>query len=107
MLARELGLCYASLAMATDYDCWRESEEAVNVQKVLQTMRYAAAGTTAGGSPRRRCVQLASSYFSLYTLGETFITVPNTVSPLVSLCSFKTFSIQLISIQIQFELHKN
>uniref|UniRef100_A0A6A7FUL7 S-methyl-5'-thioadenosine phosphorylase n=2 Tax=Hirondellea gigas TaxID=1518452 RepID=A0A6A7FUL7_9CRUS len=39
VLARELGLCYAALAMATDYDCWRDSGEAVNVQKVLQVMK--------------------------------------------------------------------
>lgn len=39
VLARELGLCYASLAMATDYDCWRQTGEAVTVEKVLKTMK--------------------------------------------------------------------
>ncbi|XP_014065091.1 S-methyl-5'-thioadenosine phosphorylase isoform X1 [Salmo salar] len=29
VLAKEAGLCYASIAMATDYDCWKEHEEAV------------------------------------------------------------------------------
>ena len=29
-LAREAELCYACLAMVTDYDCWREGEEAVS-----------------------------------------------------------------------------
>ncbi|RXN00112.1 S-methyl-5'-thioadenosine phosphorylase [Acipenser ruthenus] len=29
VLAREAGLCYASIAMATDYDCWKEHEETV------------------------------------------------------------------------------
>ncbi|KAI4874614.1 hypothetical protein NFI96_020932 [Prochilodus magdalenae] len=28
VLAKEAGLCYASIAMATDYDCWKEHEEA-------------------------------------------------------------------------------
>lgn len=30
VLAKEAGLCYASIAMATDYDCWMEHEEAVS-----------------------------------------------------------------------------
>lgn len=25
MLAKEAGLCYAAIALATDYDCWRTS----------------------------------------------------------------------------------
>ncbi|KAF2350587.1 Methylthioadenosine phosphorylase (MTAP) [Trinorchestia longiramus] len=39
ILARELGLCYAAVAMATDYDCWRESTEPVSVEVVMATMR--------------------------------------------------------------------
>ena len=37
-LAREAELPYATLAMVTDYDCWREAEEAVNVTNVLEIM---------------------------------------------------------------------
>ncbi|VAX31932.1 5'-methylthioadenosine phosphorylase, partial [hydrothermal vent metagenome] len=29
ILARELGICYQSIAMSTDYDCWKEGEEPV------------------------------------------------------------------------------
>lgn len=39
VLAKEAGLCYASIAMATDYDCWKEHEEAVCVDNVLKTMK--------------------------------------------------------------------
>lgn len=39
ILARELGLHYAAIAMATDYDCWREGKEAVSVEIVMQTMK--------------------------------------------------------------------
>lgn len=39
VLAKEAGLCYASIAMATDYDCWKEHEEAVSVDGVLKTMK--------------------------------------------------------------------
>jgi 5'-methylthioadenosine phosphorylase len=37
-LAREAELCYATLAMATDYDCWREAEEAVTVEAVIRVL---------------------------------------------------------------------
>jgi 5'-methylthioadenosine phosphorylase len=38
-LAREAELPYATLAFATDYDCWHESEEAVSVEAVLAVLR--------------------------------------------------------------------
>src|SRR5436305_4703277 len=34
-LAREAELCYATIACATDYDCWHESEASVTVEMVL------------------------------------------------------------------------
>ncbi|MEK6935173.1 MAG: S-methyl-5'-thioadenosine phosphorylase, partial [Nanoarchaeota archaeon] len=37
-LAKELGIPYASIAMSTDYDCWRENTEAVSFEMVLKTM---------------------------------------------------------------------
>ncbi|WP_306206331.1 S-methyl-5'-thioadenosine phosphorylase [Actinoplanes sp. RD1] len=38
-LAREAGLCYAALALVTDYDCWHESAESVTAELVAQTVR--------------------------------------------------------------------
>lgn len=37
-LAREAGIAYATLALATDYDCWHQSEAAVNASAVLEVM---------------------------------------------------------------------
>ena len=37
-LAREAEICYATLAMVTDYDCWRQSEEGVSVQLVVANL---------------------------------------------------------------------
>jgi len=37
-LAREAELCYATLALVTDYDCWHETEAAVSVGAILATM---------------------------------------------------------------------
>ena len=37
-LAREAELCYATVALVTDYDCWHETEEAVTVDAILATL---------------------------------------------------------------------
>jgi len=37
-LAREAELCYATMALATDYDCWHETEEDVTVEAILATL---------------------------------------------------------------------
>jgi 5'-methylthioadenosine phosphorylase len=39
ILARELGLCYASIAMATDYDVWRDKEESVTWDIIVKVMK--------------------------------------------------------------------
>ncbi|MEW6115527.1 MAG: S-methyl-5'-thioadenosine phosphorylase [Nitrospirota bacterium] len=38
ILAREAGICYQAIAMSTDYDCWKEGEEAVTWEMVLSIM---------------------------------------------------------------------
>jgi len=37
-LAREAEICYATIALCTDYDCWRESGESVTIEEVLKVM---------------------------------------------------------------------
>lgn len=39
VLAREVGICYQSIAMSTDYDCWKEDEEAVTWEMIIATMK--------------------------------------------------------------------
>jgi 5'-methylthioadenosine phosphorylase len=38
-LAREAELCYATVALATDYDCWHPGHDAVTVAQVIETMQ--------------------------------------------------------------------
>lgn len=38
-LAREAEICYATVALATDYDCWHEAEEDVSVAAVLAVVK--------------------------------------------------------------------
>jgi 5'-methylthioadenosine phosphorylase len=61
-LAREAGLCYAMLAMVTDYDVWHESEEDVsvevvsaNLQATSQSARAILRQLVASGLPERIC----------------------------------------------------
>ncbi|MCI0746623.1 MAG: S-methyl-5'-thioadenosine phosphorylase, partial [Verrucomicrobia subdivision 3 bacterium] len=41
--AREAEIAYATMAMVTDYDCWKEDEEHVTVEIVLENLRKNAA----------------------------------------------------------------
>mgnify|MGYP003542781624 CR=1 FL=1 len=37
-LAREAGLCYATVAMVTDFDCWHPDHDAVTVQDIIAVL---------------------------------------------------------------------
>ncbi len=39
VLAREAGICYQTIAMSTDYDCWKEGEEPVTWEMILSIMK--------------------------------------------------------------------
>jgi len=38
-LAREAEICYATLALATDYDCWHATQKDVSVEAILDVLR--------------------------------------------------------------------
>ena len=38
-LAREAEICYTTMALVTDYDCWREGEKDVTVETLIATLR--------------------------------------------------------------------
>ena len=37
-LAREAEICYATLAMVTDYDCWHPEHDSVTVEQVMAVL---------------------------------------------------------------------
>lgn len=43
-LAREAGICYATVAMSTDYDCWHEGHDDVTIDAILAVMAQNVAG---------------------------------------------------------------
>ena len=61
-LAREAELCYATIAMATDYDCWHSGQGDVSVAAILEVMarnvqhaRSLIRTAVARFEPERRC----------------------------------------------------
>jgi 5'-methylthioadenosine phosphorylase len=38
-LAREAEICYTTVAMVTDYDCWHEAHDAVSVDQIIATLK--------------------------------------------------------------------
>ena len=46
-LAREAEICYVTIAMVTDYDCWHEEHDAVQVTDILRVLQQNAANACA------------------------------------------------------------
>jgi len=38
-LAREAEMCYALIALSTDYDCWKEDEEDVTIEMIIENLK--------------------------------------------------------------------
>ena len=55
-LAREAEICYASVAMVTDFDCWHPDHDAVTVQDIIRVLNSNA------GKARDLVVRLATSF---------------------------------------------
>ncbi len=45
-LAREAEICYATVAMVTDYDCWHEEHDAVTVEQIIGVLMKNAENAT-------------------------------------------------------------
>ena len=79
-LAREAEMCYALLAMGTDYDCWHEEEEDVSVATVIAMLKANAA---LANSIVQRVVELlpaASGCACLEAARHALITAPEAMS---------------------------
>lgn len=73
-LAREAEICYVTLALVTDYDCWHESHDSVSVEMIIdnlvQNSRHAQSiiiETVAGLSESRNCLCGQALKYALIT----------------------------------------
>jgi 5'-methylthioadenosine phosphorylase len=41
-LAREAEICYATVAMVTDYDCWHEGHDSVTIEQIIAVLHQNA-----------------------------------------------------------------
>ena len=66
-LAREAEICYATVAMVTDYDCWREGHDDVTVDQIVAVLHQNAANAAkvvkaaVAAMPRERTCGCASA----------------------------------------------
>ena len=51
-LAREAEICYVTVAMVTDYDCWHPHHDAVTVDQIVAMLLKNAENATQGGRER-------------------------------------------------------
>jgi 5'-methylthioadenosine phosphorylase len=73
-LAREAEICYATAAMVTDYDCWREGHDDVTIDQIVKVMHQNAANAgrvvkaAVAAMPReRKCPCTSALQFALLT----------------------------------------
>ncbi|HTK94910.1 MAG TPA: S-methyl-5'-thioadenosine phosphorylase [Terriglobales bacterium] len=66
-LAREAELCYATVAMVTDYDCWHEAHESVTVDQIIANLLKNAENACSlvkhavAGMPKQRSCKCGSA----------------------------------------------
>ncbi len=80
-LAREAEICYATLAMVTDYDCWHPDHEAVTVNQIIDFLNRNVENaqkilrTSVRGLPKKRNCRCGSA------LAHAIITDRRKISP--------------------------
>ena len=66
-LAREAEICYSTIAMVTDYDCWREGHDAVTIEEIVAVLHKNADNAAlvvkaaVAAMPRERACACASA----------------------------------------------
>ena len=73
-LAREAEICYATVAMVTDYDCWREGHDAVTIEEIVAVLHKNAANAcevvkqaVAAMPKERKCACATAAKYAVLT----------------------------------------
>jgi len=78
-LAREAELCYATLALVTDYDCWHETEEAVTLEAILAVLRQNVALAKRLLRETVKSVRAVGNCACQRALQDAIVTAPNLI----------------------------
>ena len=76
-LAREAEICYVTIAMVTDYDCWHEGEEDVTVEAIIEVLHKNADTAKAIVKKTAAALPATSSCECLRAAQFAFITQPD------------------------------
>jgi len=79
-LAREAEICYAMLAMGTDYDCWHEEEEDVSIEAVLEIVHANAVKANAIVQEVANAMPATSDCDCLQAAQYAIITAPEVIT---------------------------
>ena len=79
-LAREAEMCYAMLAMSTDYDCWHEGEEDVSIGSVLEVLKSNARKANQVTRMVSRMLPQESDCECLQAVRDAIITAPEFIT---------------------------
>jgi len=80
-LAREAEICYATLAMSTDYDCWHDGHDDVTVEAILEVMHKNVSNARkviAAAVPR---IPAAGECECADALKTAILTAPDAITP--------------------------
>jgi len=80
-LAREAEMCYASLALITDYDCWREETEAVSVEAIIAVLSENATAARRAMRAAAGRIDTKRSCGCRSAMRYSVITDPKAISP--------------------------
>jgi 5'-methylthioadenosine phosphorylase len=76
-LAREAEICYATVAMVTDYDCWREGHDAVTIEEIVRVLHQNAENAAkvvkaavAAMPHERKCACASAAKYAVLTKPE-------------------------------------
>ena len=76
-LAREAEICYATVSMVTDYDCWREGHDSVTIEEIVAVLHKNAdnaakvvKAAVAAMPTERTCACASAAKFAVLTQPE-------------------------------------
>ena len=80
-LAREAEICYATVAMVTDYDCWHADHDAVTVEQIIDNLRRNAENSQKIVRAAARLLPKESTCKCGSALATAIITDPKKIPP--------------------------
>jgi len=78
-LAREAGMCYATLACVTDYDVWREAHAEVTAQMILDNLRLSVQNARKAVALAIETLPSERSCACAHALRDALVTAPSLV----------------------------